>query len=412
MTQATPITVVIPTRERCDTLAAALQTCTSQLYDNCRIVVSDNFSRDRTREVVAAARDPRVVYVNPGRRLSMSEHWEFALSHVDGGYVTFLGDDDGLLPGALRRMDELIRTSGAEVVIWDKAQYMWPSQQIEAWRNVVAIPLKNRVGFRDSADVLRRVGAFEAPFQLLPMVYNGVIDMKVMSAIRAATGRFFESRIPDVYSGVAIAANVPRFLHSERPLSVGGASGHSISASLFVGNDEETRRAAEMFVAEENLPFHPALEDAPSLPVYVTESFFQVRDHFPGRLPMEIDLKLFIRRAAQEAASYIPHRYAATVAALREIARKNDLSSYAEEVLAATSNRPHVAETQTYGINPRQHQLVLDGAAFDVNDVAEAARLIHDALVLRERKYESVSGRLKTFAGLTTRRLVRKARRR
>jgi hypothetical protein len=51
--------------------------------------------------VVASFKDPRIRYVNTGKHLSMSHNWEFALSHVEKGYVTFVGDDDGLLPGAI-----------------------------------------------------------------------------------------------------------------------------------------------------------------------------------------------------------------------------------------------------------------------------------------------------------------------
>ena len=50
-------TVVIPTRERYDMLEYALRTCVMQDYDNLDIIVSDNFSQDRTREVVESFKD-------------------------------------------------------------------------------------------------------------------------------------------------------------------------------------------------------------------------------------------------------------------------------------------------------------------------------------------------------------------
>jgi len=408
----TLINVLIPTRERCDTLASALQTCLFQEYDHCRFIVCDNFSQDATREVVSSARDPRVAYINPGRRVSMSENWEFALSHVDDGYVTFLGDDDGLLPGALRRLNELVHLSGAPVVVWDKANYMWPSQLVEVWRNVITIPLENQLAFRESGEVLRRVGGFDAPFWMLPMMYTGAADMKLIARIRAVTGRFFHSRFPDVYSGVAIAANVPRFFHSSRPLSINGSSGHSSGASILYSSDGEGRKPAEMFAAEASLPIHPALVDAPSVRMAVAETFLQVRDHFPGRLQSDIiDLKLVVRKIAEEAAEYIPERYAVAVAAVRKIGEKNGFTPYVEQLLSASVNRPARPERQVQGINPRQGHLVLDASDFDVKNVADAARLIHHALVLHERRYDSPLGRLRTFLQLATRRLRRKTRR-
>ncbi len=72
-------TVIIPTRERADTLYYSLKTCVTQDYDDLEILVSDNFSQDNTREVVESFKDPRIRYINTGKRVSMSDNWEFAV---------------------------------------------------------------------------------------------------------------------------------------------------------------------------------------------------------------------------------------------------------------------------------------------------------------------------------------------
>ncbi|WP_348246142.1 glycosyltransferase family 2 protein, partial [Salmonella enterica] len=81
----------------------ALKTVTSQGYENLEILVSDNFSDDATEEITRQSNDPRIRYLNTGSRLSMTHNWEFALGHVTGDWVTIVGDDDGLLPGAIDR---------------------------------------------------------------------------------------------------------------------------------------------------------------------------------------------------------------------------------------------------------------------------------------------------------------------
>ncbi len=65
-------TVIIPTRDRAETLEATLRTCLRQTYPNFEIIVSDNCSDDNTKEIVDGLHDPRIRYINPGRRLSMS----------------------------------------------------------------------------------------------------------------------------------------------------------------------------------------------------------------------------------------------------------------------------------------------------------------------------------------------------
>jgi glycosyltransferase involved in cell wall biosynthesis len=83
------------------------------------IIVSDNASTDHTEDVVREVADSRVRYVNTGTRVSMSHNFEFALSQVEDGWVTFLGDDDGLLPGALDRVNTAIHETGCAAVTSD-----------------------------------------------------------------------------------------------------------------------------------------------------------------------------------------------------------------------------------------------------------------------------------------------------
>ncbi len=108
MQQGTRISVLIPTRERADTLVSSLRTCTSQDEDDLEIIVSDNFSADDTRYVVESFNDSRIRYLNTGKRLGMSQNFEFAMAHAEGDYITILGDDDGLLPGAVGDLRALV----------------------------------------------------------------------------------------------------------------------------------------------------------------------------------------------------------------------------------------------------------------------------------------------------------------
>ncbi len=84
-----------------DTLHHCLSALLEHDYDNFGILVSDNASRDGTEDTVASFNSPKIEYVNTGSRVSMTENWEYALSHVSHGWITFIGDDDGLVPGGL-----------------------------------------------------------------------------------------------------------------------------------------------------------------------------------------------------------------------------------------------------------------------------------------------------------------------
>lgn len=116
----------MPTADRAATLEATLRTVTQQNYGDLQIIVSDDASTDHTQDVVKACRDPRVEYINTGKRLGMASNWEFALGHVKGDFVFFLGDDDGLLPSACQDVADVLVFTNAKALAWENPNYSWP----------------------------------------------------------------------------------------------------------------------------------------------------------------------------------------------------------------------------------------------------------------------------------------------
>lgn len=110
------ITVIIPTCERSETLYHCIKTCLNQDYANYELLISNNASTDNTDDVISSFNDSRIRYIKTDEKLSMSEHWEFALSHVKDGYVMIIGDDDGLIPNSLNYMDKLVRQYNVEAI--------------------------------------------------------------------------------------------------------------------------------------------------------------------------------------------------------------------------------------------------------------------------------------------------------
>jgi glycosyltransferase involved in cell wall biosynthesis len=104
---ASRFSVVIPTCDRPSTLYACIQTVVAQSYDNLQIVVQDNASDSRTREVVESFTDKRIVYRRLKARVSMRANSEAGLKAADGEYVIFIGDDDGLSLGAISTLSEI-----------------------------------------------------------------------------------------------------------------------------------------------------------------------------------------------------------------------------------------------------------------------------------------------------------------
>lgn len=387
-TKTPSLTIVIPTRERCDTLNATLKSCVHQQLEQLTILVVDNFSGDMTKSVVASFQDPRIRYINTGRRLAMSVNWEFALSHVHSDYVMFLGDDDAVLPNATSEMMNLVdEHPGVDAISWPSVEYGWPSCQIADFRDRLVIPLTRGLERRSARSDLLDVIKFRRPYSKLPFLYKGLVRADVIRQLRLASGgKVFHSRIPDVYFGIAACAVVDEYLFSSRPLTLNGASAHSNGTSSFAG--PEAKDAERKFLSEDNIPFHPSLLFCPSIPILVVESLIQARERLPALAAYQPDLDVMVRAALTQARNAPPNVFAAVMGALAHVAIKNSLSEESARAIASAVNCPFQAVATVYGIDVFNKRCLLDSKRFAVDDCFSAALLadsicrIHDSKMM------------------------------
>ena len=265
------LTVIIPTRERADTLFHTLRTVLEQEYENLEIIVSDNASIDNTRQVVSQFTDVRLRYINTGNRIGMSENWEFALSHVTGDFVMYLGDDDGLLPHACSDIATILVTSSKKAVIWSKPNYNWPSNLVSP--NEINVKICYDLVEMQSRLLLRAVADGRTSYGRLPVLYAGFVSMGTIVAIKNKTGKFFHSITPDVYSGIVLADALPNYLYSFRPFSINGGSGHSNGIASVVHEQK-----ALLFFTENSIKIHPNIPIIRgSIQTHVAEAFLQAQ---------------------------------------------------------------------------------------------------------------------------------------
>lgn len=212
-----------------------LDSVVAQDIDNLRVIVSDNLSSDSTRDVVESKCDSRITYINSGERLSMSHNWEFALSHVEQGVVGFVGDDDGLVPGALGIVSDVMDHEKCDLLSGRAFGYTWPGVYEEAaygrldWRKGALFPgMHSNIDVMDSREALREVLQGKGTYlDLAPIYAGGFASLDLINRARNHKGRFFLSQNPDVYSAVALAKVAGRFVRSNQYLYVSGCSKHS-----------------------------------------------------------------------------------------------------------------------------------------------------------------------------------------
>ncbi len=295
--------VIVPTRERADTLHFCLRTLIAQEYPNFRIIVSDNFSQDNTREVVADFADQRIEYINTGKRLSMSHNWEFALSHVTDGWVMFIGDDDGLYPWALSELNTQIQAAKVQAVSSKCGIFIWPGQYEWQGDGSLTVPLTYGVEIKQSRNELEKVFAGKQRYGELPWLYNGgAASIELINKLRDNEGKFFRSQIPDIYSAIALSSATDRFLSVKTPIAINGASRHSTGSANMHSSSGKGDKSVLQFHSEDNIPFHHSLLLGKSLQVMIYESYLQSWHIHHGKMGIDLAEQLLIAMKVAPAA--------------------------------------------------------------------------------------------------------------
>lgn len=380
--------VIIPTRERADTLRFALRTCLDQTFDDYEIIVSDNCSSPATKAVVDEVASPKVRYVRTAEPVAMSNNWELGVSHARGEFVTVIGDDDGLLPHALTELDRLARSRNAKVIRWTEVYYTWPTMALPGQGNYLRVPLHCMLRELVGDELIREVAAFRVHYAELPMVYNAVIHRDVLADLRQRVGRLFPHHIPDVFSGFAIAHLAGRFLSTSVPMTVSGQSRASNGiATLCAQRKSEIVRAFRTLNAKDGFLLDPMVPDLPVFPeVQVADAFLCARRLVFPNLDATLDRQALTRRCV-ESVRVAEGDWPTALRVTRDsLADTPELQAWFDAEYAHTPYRP----PQPVVLRPGRlgfdgECLHLDAAAFGVGDVAGAALLCEQLLNYRGR---------------------------
>jgi glycosyltransferase involved in cell wall biosynthesis len=272
------LSVIIPTRERAETLRYTLGTALDQSSRNFEVIVSDNFSQDDTAQVVKSFPDPRLRLINPGQRLCMSDHWDFALLHARGDYILFVGDDDAIVPGALDRLEDSISGTRCLVYCWPRPVYNWPMDGTPA--DIVYLPptaQPSEIDLRDLARLAASTGGWKC---FIPCMYHSAVAKSIPDTIREKTGRVFHSTCPDVFMSMAVPALADKAIDVGYYVSVAGQSEKANSGITQRGVRHEYYNK---FIQEYgDYKIHPTL--FPEIPIglnLTSDSILVAMDKFP-----------------------------------------------------------------------------------------------------------------------------------
>jgi len=233
------IEIIIPTiggREKY--LRSCIESCLRQ-EGEFTVLVSNNGGAPGVRELVDALSNPRLRLVEPPVFLPMALHWEYAFSQARGDAITFIGDDDALMPGAIARIQQLFAEHPSiECIAHQPGQYFWPDYLEGVWRNKYLVPPQSgRATTKQTEPLLRQVVEFRALYVVLPYLYHGFVRRTTLEGIRNANGGLFRRAMPDVFTDLVLASTLKEFLVTEECLSLGGQGAKSNGANFLLNTE-------------------------------------------------------------------------------------------------------------------------------------------------------------------------------
>jgi glycosyl transferase family 2 len=376
--------IVIPTRNRPHTLEFTLQTCLSQAWDDLEIIVSDNGTTSRTRELVDRIPDQRLRYFRTPELLAMTDSHEFALAQAKGEYVMFQGDDDGLLRHTLPVIDKVLRATDAALLRWDAGVYNWPdlsNPNFEA--NTLLLPLTQTRGRHalqacNSWKMIDAAANGHVNYTELPVIYNAVIRRDVLEKLRYRVGRVFKTRAPDLYTAFALAAMVDDYHSLRAPLGLSGRSANSTGVARHFCKqgspiDDEFRRLN----AKAGLQQHSWVPDLPPLALAVADAFLWCKEDLFREDGPCLDRRQLVRNSLRELAPGTADEWPHIVTAFRTAMKDNPEllkwfdSEYARVDFTALPKPSAMRGWQRYGGD----YLYLDTREFGVRNIDDAAAL-------------------------------------
>lgn len=266
------ISVVIPTRDRPDTLEICLRAMRHHRSPLIEIVVQDNCSGPQTPQIVSVAqeRDERVRYSRAPYPTSQRHNFELGLQAARGEYMSIIGDDDGFCVGSLDWLVSKLQDRPVDAVRWRLLHYVWPSLSTdeEGFANLYPTMCFGGSGYTSGLAIAEQAlsARTDGSWDNI-LVYHGMISRRVYDRMRTMTESvFFPYPMPDVYAHNVIPLFCDRILQVNDIVSIYGTSGHSAGSSWARvtstqdGDAAEGRRWMSETVADEvagRVPWQP-----------------------------------------------------------------------------------------------------------------------------------------------------------
>ena len=239
MKQKSPkYSIIIPARNGGKYLPSCIDTIISQEYADYEIIISDDHSTDSSKEYLATLLTrPNIRVIEPPESLSMTEHWEWALSHANGQWLIFVGQDDGLQPYFFELAEKLTAIAEAEnirTIMSERAYFFWPGCELVYGDIAVNYYARNKIKILNTqSEALKALLGIQNYFELPQMYTTSLFHKSILDEAREKQdGKVLTCHPQDANLGVIACSLDKHYLKSYIPLGWVGSSPKSAGMAI------------------------------------------------------------------------------------------------------------------------------------------------------------------------------------
>ncbi len=140
------VSIIIPTRNRCDLLKSCLRSIYQSTYRNYEIIVVDNGSSDGTAAMVQA-KYPEARFIETGKNLFLARGRNLGIRMAQGQYFLFIDDDNEIEPRMIEELVSLCKLDDRIGLVGPK-MYYYGSEKLFWWTGASINLLTSRTVYR------------------------------------------------------------------------------------------------------------------------------------------------------------------------------------------------------------------------------------------------------------------------
>ncbi len=126
------VSIIIPTYNSCKTLHDTISSCLHQTYENIEIIIIDDGSTDKTKDVIMKFNDSRIryyYYENSGRSRARNR----GISLAKGEYIQFLDSDDKIEKNKIKNAMSILLADKTLDAIQCGTTYYKNDEVVQIW---------------------------------------------------------------------------------------------------------------------------------------------------------------------------------------------------------------------------------------------------------------------------------------